>query len=163
VLIYVSPKIYPSLTQSSVSEALGEAIGKIYRTIYLQNKSKKYPSPEYRLMSTMAGCLSFFYKLHKGLPEKWIMWFLATLLKRSDVSFSLISNKTYTEAEDIINRINEIHRNLQEEHLLMNVGMKPLYGYFLVSNFQQSQEEQLRHRNKLEKMVGSFELFKDVE
>jgi len=91
------------------------------------------------------------------------MWFLATLLKRSDVSFSLISNKTYTEAEDIINRINEIHRNLQEEHLLMNVGMKPLYGYFLVSNFQQSQEEQLRHRNKLEKMVGSFELFKDVE
>ncbi|WP_374090994.1 hypothetical protein [Methylomicrobium lacus] len=151
--------INPDINQFVLAENIGSSLGSLYSETFFPNKHPSYPDPTHRIFSMIAGLLSFFNRLFGHLPENWTMWFLLTLLRSSDLLSRTNPEDALNGSEEILDNIYEIHRNLQDREPLMRYGVKPPYGLFLFSNFQQSEKERKEHRARLEQMVERFDIF----
>lgn len=154
--------INPDINQFILTKNIGSSLGRLYLETFFPNKHPCYPDPTHRVFSMIAGLLSFFNRLFGHLPENWTMWFLLTLLRFSDLLNRTNPEDALNGSELIVEKIYEIHRNLQDNEPLMRYGTKPPYGLFLFSNFQESENQRKEHQARLEQMVERFEIFQSA-
>lgn len=152
-------KLTPDLNQKILTENIGIAIGRLYIDLYAPNPNPSYPNPAHRAAATIAGLLSFFNRYFGHLPEAWTIWFTGTLVKKSEIAERTRLENATNRPEEITQRIQEIHQRLQESEPLMRHGVKPPFGLFLYSNFQQTPEERSTHQARLTSMIEQFEIF----
>ena len=67
------------------------------------------------------------------------------------------------KAEQISEKISEIHKDLQLKNIFMVSGLKPIYGYFLTSIFNLTDSEKEQHQVKLKKMMSGFSILSNAE
>lgn len=152
-------RLDPLLTQRSLVHAIGSATGRAYNTLFLTNTSNGYPHAVHRALSMICGYLSFFNRYYGHLPEKWTTWFILTTIRASGIDLHQVGNGILEEADFITKKTYDIHHELQIQQPFMIGGMKPVFGLLLISNFQQSLDQQTVHKEKLDKMIERFEIF----
>jgi hypothetical protein len=155
----VTRRLTPDLNQKILTENIGTAIGRLYTDLYAPNPSPSYPNPAHRAAATMAGLLSFFNRYFGYLPETWTIWFTGTIVQKSGIAERTRLEDAANGSEEIFQRIQEIHQPLQESEPLMRHGVKPPFGLFLYSNFQQTPEERSTHQARLTSMIEEFDIF----
>lgn len=152
-------KSYQSdMTQKALIGALAVAINDTYEKLFKPSDSTLYPEPEHRAMLLIVGCLSFFNRYFRPLPEGFAVWFLTTVIRVARfVQFS-DSEKQLADGEVIQNRIHEVHREIESKARFCMDGMKFVYGYFLSANFDQAVEDRKAYKEKLDQMIGGWSL-----
>jgi hypothetical protein len=155
----IAYKLTPNLNQKILTESIGVAVGRLYTDLYAPNRHPNYPNPAHRAAATMAGLLSFFNRYFGHLPENWTIWFTGTIVQKSGIAEKVRMEDAVNGSEEIIQRILEIHQPLMESEPLMRHGVKPPFGLFLYSNFQQTPKERSKHQARLTSMIEQFEIF----
>ncbi|KDC49925.1 ImmA/IrrE family metallo-endopeptidase [Pseudoalteromonas sp. S3431] len=155
--------ISSNIDQEILSVEIGKAIGKLFTSLFSNNNSSKYPSPEHRVFLLIAGCLSFFNRFFGGLSEAWTIQFMLRVMNNGTPSMMQAETDVEDKAKQISLRIDEIHKGLQLKNVFMVSGLKPVFGYFLTSNFNLSDQKREQHKVQLEKMVSSFSILQSTE
>lgn len=152
-------KYYQSdMTQKALVGAIAVAINDAYEKLFKPSKSSMYPEPEHRAMLLIVGCLSFFNRYFRPLPEEFAVWFLITVIRVARFVQDTCGEKQLADGEVIQNRIHEIHSEIESKAKFCLDGVKFVYGYFLSANFDQTAEERKAYKEKLAKMTGSWSI-----
>jgi hypothetical protein len=154
-----SIKDYQSdMTQKALFGAIAVAINDAYEKLFKPSASSMYPDPEHRTMLLIVGCLSFFNRYFRPLPEGFSMSFLITVIRVAKFVQNTDGEKQLSNGEVIQNRIHDVHREIESKARFRLEGVKFVYGYFLSSNFDQTVEERKAYKDKLDKMIGGWSI-----
>lgn len=152
-------KSYQSdMTQKALIGALAVAINDAYEKLFKPSDSTLYPEPEHRAMLLIVGCLSFFNRYFRPLPEGFAVWFLTTVIRVAKFVQNTDDEKQLANGKVIQNRMHEVHREIESKSRFRLEGLKFVYGYFLSSNFDQAVEERKAHKDKLDKMIAGWSI-----
>ena len=155
--------ISSNINQEILSVEIGKAIGKIFTLLFSNNVSAKYPSSEHRVFLLVAGFLSFFNRFFGGLSELWTIQFILRVMRNGNPIMMQPESDIEEKAEQISEKISEIHKDLQLKNIFMVSGLKPIYGYFLTSIFNLTDSEKEQHQVKLKKMMSGFSILSNAE
>lgn len=145
-------------TQKARIEAIAVAINDAYEKLFEPSASGMYPNPEHRAMLLIVGCLSFFNRYFRPLPEGFAVSFVLTVIRVARFVQNTDAEKQLTDAEVIQNRIQEVHREIESNARFRLDGVKFVYGYFLSANFDQTVEERKSYKEKLDQMIGGWSI-----
>lgn len=155
-----SIKVYQSdITQKALIQAIAVAIKDAYEKLFKPSNSRMYPDPAHRANLLIVGCLSFFNRYFRPLPEAFAVSFLATVIRVAGFPLSTDGEKQIADGEIIQNNIQEIHKKIETEAKFNLDGVKLVYGYFLSSKFDQTVDERRAYREKLDKTIGGWSIF----
>lgn len=149
-------KINGNLNQELLTVEIAKGLGRLYQQVYTQNSSRFYPKAEHRVLLTVSGFLSFFNRYFGRLEKHWTVRFVLEIIRNGTSGMMDGDPDVVEEAEKVSKRIDTIHRDLQRGNSFMIKGMKPLFGYFVLSNFDVSNSERESHRARLLEMVEGF-------
>jgi hypothetical protein len=150
------------LTQDILFKAISEAIKDIYDKVFSQGGAKKYPNPEHRAMLLIAGCLSFFNRFYRPLPESITLLFVLTAIRELNFPEYLYDEKQLSEGDIIQDRIHKIHQDILSRFKFKMDGLKYKYGYFLSANFDQTMEERQQYKQQLDNMIANWTILNSV-
>ena len=145
------------ITHRGRVDALGRALGDLYRQLFLQRHHRNYPNPDHRIFSIASGMVAFFYRFNGSITEEWVASFLYPLLKAGRL-FTADVDAAMAPAEQITERIFEVHRSLQETS--PNLAWRPDLAPILNSNFRTTPDQRRAHQEKLETMVNDLAFVK---
>lgn len=146
------------LTQKALFGSIALAINDVYEKLFKSAGSSKYPDPEHRVMLLIVGCLSFFNRYFRPLPEKFAVSFLTTVMRATSFAQYMDGEKQIADGEVIQNRIHKIHNEIEVKSRFRLDGVKFSYGYFLSADFEQTIEFRKAYKEKLDKMIGSWSI-----
>lgn len=146
------------MSKKALIEAIALAINDVYEKLFKPAKSSKYPDPEHRAMLLIVGCLSFFNRYFRPLPESFAMSFVITVIRVTSFAKVTDGEKQLSDGEVIQNKIQEIHKDIESKARFRLDGVKPLYGYFLSTDFDKTVEDREAYREKLDKMIGGWSI-----
>lgn len=146
------------ITQKALFGAIAVAINDAYEKLFKPSDSSMYPDPEHRNMLLIVGCLSFFNRYFRPLPEEFSMSFLITVIRGAKFVQNTDGEKQLSNGEVIQNRINDVHREIESKARFRLEGVKFVYGYFLSSNFDRTVEERKAYKDQLDKMIGGWSI-----
>ncbi|WP_036186586.1 ImmA/IrrE family metallo-endopeptidase [Marinobacterium lacunae] len=144
------------MTQKALIGAIAVAINDAYEKLFKPSDSSMYPDPEHRAKLLIVGCLSFFNRYFRPLPEGFAISFLVTVIRVARFVQNTDGEKQLAAGEIIQNRIHEVHREIESKARFRLDGVKFVYGYFLSANFDQTIEERKAYKGKLDQMIGSW-------
>lgn len=148
----------PDRTQKTLFVAISEAINIVYERLFKPADSRMYPDPEHRIMLLIVGCLSFFHRYFRPLPEQFALAFLITVVKVTNLGQKIDDEKQLSESDIIQNRIYEIHKHIESNARFRLDGIKHFYGYFLSADFDQTTENRKAYKDRLDKMIDSWNI-----
>ncbi|WP_395378142.1 ImmA/IrrE family metallo-endopeptidase [Marinicella sp. W31] len=148
-------------SQKARFKAIAVAISDVYEKLFKPANTKKYPDAEHRGMLLIVGCLSFFNRYFRPLPEKFAVAFLKTVIRESNLIQNTDGEKQLDVGEVIQNRIYDIHREIESKARFQMAKMKEPYGYFLSADFSQTNEARKAHKEKLDKMINGWNLINE--
>lgn len=147
---------YGKVTQKDSFIAIAESINLLIDRIYTQSTSKKYPDPQHRAMITISGCLSFFNRYFRKLPEDFSISFLSTIVKITSSIHPKGDGSEELDAHFISNKITEVHREIHYKNGFNFLHIKPKYGYFLTSDFSGTDADHQDYRDQLKTMIRGW-------
>lgn len=146
------------MTRTALFGAIAVAINDVYEKLFKPSDSSRYPDPEHRAMLLIVGCLSFFNRYFRQLPEKFAVSFLISVMRVARFIQNIDGEKQLADAEVIQNRIYEVHREITSKARFRLDGVKFVYGYFLSANFDHTDEERKSYKEKLDQMIGGWSI-----
>ena len=146
------------MTQKALFEAIAVAFNDAYEKLFKPSESISYPDPEHRVMLLIVGCLSFFNRYFRPLPESFAVAFVTSAIKVASFIRNTDGEKQLSASKVIQERIHEIHHEIESQARFRLDGVKYFYGYFLSANFDQTNEDRKAYKAKLDKMVGSWSI-----
>jgi hypothetical protein len=147
-----------NMTRRALFEAIAVAINDAYEKLFKPSSSNIYPEPEHRAMLLICGCLSFFNRYYRPLPEWVAVSFIVTVIRVVRFVQNIDGENQFATAKDIQNRIHEVHREIESKAGFRLDGVKLVYGYYLSANFDQSEAERKAYKGKLDKITCSWSI-----
>lgn len=144
--------------QDVVLKAMGSALSDIYK-LFINTSDARYPVPIERILTFNAGATSFFYRVYNELKPAWTIHVLTILLNESGLK-DIAANHApdWDKQAAISNRNSEIHKSIQSNNIAITKGLKPEFLSLLVTNYNLSEQEISRNKEKLQDEAKSIGL-----
>ena len=138
------------VTRDDILKAIGRSISDIYKYIYCNTTSSKYPEPTQRVLSFTSGVTSYFYRAYDKLMPNFIAHVLFTILREANLVDILAQNSKINDNLPVIaKKSSDIHKSIQGGENAITKGMKLEFLHLLATNYNISEAEVTRDRRIL--------------
>lgn len=151
-----------SLPRSMSQERLLNAFGNVLDTVFLQlvkaPKSERYPSASERMLTIVAGVISYFYREFGKLDENW------TLFIHQKIAFGrpwFTNSAAEMHGQEIDERIfpliNEMHKDISGIRASISPGLRPEYEKLIGTGYRNTERGRRRAAKAMQQEFSKWE------
>lgn len=137
-----SPNSLPrEFFQEHLLTTCGNALDLMYAQFSEAKKSDRYPSASERMLTIMAGTLSFFYREFGRVDEDWTFYVLRHVaFGRSWFVKGAEELKDYKMDDSQFSLINNVHKDIAGIHASISPGLRPAYERLIGTGYRNTEK-----------------------